>query len=498
MDAVFSCCSACNLATLLPFNTLVGMVSLPLPLTVHTVVMGRRRSRERSPRSTRHRSRSISRSKDDSHSSRSHRHTGDHHHSSHRKKHSKRKAHKSHHHSHHSGDSGRSRRRTVEISIGKDDLKSVLGSQAEFLFTSKADDGTSDSDVSSIDISGVDRGSHERGRTSVEHEFGVEKYDELSTQLKSGSPLCVFEGSSNVKGPMKIVLKGLQDEEKGENTMQKTHFHVNSHSLARSPQCNQMPDSRWHSDDEHSHSEQRERSLSGSREGSWEQAWEHSKDRTKDRSRDRSRDRARRSRNSSSDLFHGRSKDRSLDRSRRSRDRSRARSRDRSMDRSRDRPRRSRDRSRARSRDRSMDRPRRSRDRSRARSRDRSRDRLRGLRARSRESHHHSPRRSSSSDREHSYRSRAKQQKNRAEAPPPVLSKKRAEINEYTSICQQISAIDYLSVLSNGQEGATEIAASGVGGEVGSGVAAVVHPYRDPFAVKEAGSIATTSGVWFC
>ena len=451
MDAVFACCCACILATLFPFNTLVGMVSFTLPLSVHTVVMGRRRSRERSPRSTQHRSRSISRSKDDNHSCRSHRHTSGHHHSSHRKKHSKRKAHKSHHHNHHSGDSGRSRRRTVEISIGKDDLKSVLGSQAECLLTSKADDVTSASDVSSIDSSGVDRGSYERGRTSVEHEFSVEKYDELSTQLKTGSPLCVFEGSCNVEGPMKIVLKGLQDEEKGGNTMQKTHFHVHSHSLAHSPQCKQMPDCRWHSDDEHSHSEQRERSLSGSREGSWEQAWEHSKYRTKDRSRDRSRDRARKSRNSSSDLFHGRSRDRSRDRSRRSRGRSRARSRDRSRD-------------------------------------------------RSRESHHHGPqRRSSSGDREHSYHSRAKQQeKNRAEAPPPAMSKKRAEINEYTSICQQISVSHYSSVLSNAQEGAAEIAASGVGGEVGSGVAAVLHPYRDPFAVKEAGSLATTSGVWFC
>ena len=78
------------------------------------------------------------------------------------------------------------------------------------------------------------------------------------------------------------------------------------------------------------------------------------------------------------------------------------------------------------------------------------------------------------------------------------MSKKRAEINEYTSICQQISVSHYSSVLSNAQEGAVEIAASGVGGEVGSGVAAVLHPYRDPFAVKEAGSLATTSGVWFC
>ena len=74
------------------------------------------------------------------------------------------------------------------------------------------------------------------------------------------------------------------------------------------------------------------------------------------------------------------------------------------------------------------------------------------------------------------------------------MSKKRAEINEYTSICQQISVSHYSSVLSNAQEGAAEIAASGVG----SGVAAVLHPYRDPFAVKEAGSLATTSGVWFC
>lgn len=175
------------------------------------------------------------------------------------------------------------------------------------------------------------------------------------------------------------------------------------------------------------------------------------------------------------------------------RDRLKRRLKDRSKDRSRGR---SRDRSRRRSRDRSSDRSRRrSRDCSRDRSRDRSRRRLRD---RSRENHrsrlHRSPRsRSSSSDRVHSYGSRAyQQQQETSQANPiPVLSKKTTEINEYTSFCQQISSSHYFSVLSTAQQCATEIAAAS---GMGSGMtAAEVPPYRDPFAVNEAGSVATAS-----
>ena len=71
------------------------------------------------------------------------------------------------------------------------------------------------------------------------------------------------------------------------------------------------------------------------------------------------------------------------------------------------------------------------------------------------------------------------------------MSKKLTEIYEYTSICQQISASHTLSMLSTAQQCATEIVTSGVGG----GVAVEVRPYRDPFAVKETGSVATSSEV---
>ena len=413
--------------------------SPPLSLSLHPVRMGRRRSRERSC-STRHRSQSRSRSKD-RHSSHSHRHKGDHHYGRHSKKGSKHKGRKDYHRGHHYGDSESSRRRTVEISIGKEDLQKVLGSDAELLLANKAEeDITSDSDAFSTDNNEVDRTNHERGGAKVEPEFGTGKYNELLSQLKTGSPLHAFEGTSGVKGPMRIVLKGQKDEGKAENTVERAYSQPNSsshshscsrslsHSHSHSPPCNQKHPSRQHSSDERSHSKQRKRSQSRSR----------SRDRSR-RSRDRSRDRLKR--------------------------RSRGRSRDQSRD----------------------------------RLRDRSRSRSRRLRENSRESHtsryHHSPRRrSSSSDREHSYRSKSNQQKKSQAKTQPVLSKKAAEINEYTSICQQISASHYASVLSTAQQCVTEIAASGVG----DGMVAEMHPYRDPFAVKEAGSTATSSEAGFC
>ena len=386
----------------------------------------------------------------------------------------------------------------MEISIGKDDLKKVLGNEVElFLANKREDEATSDSDASSADSYKVDKEGAEVGRVKVGYECGTENCDKVSTQLKIDSPLSAFEGRSNLKGPMKIVLKGLKNEGIVEKTGESTYSR--SRSRSHSPQ--------WPKQKHRSgrHSSLRQNSRSRSRDRSFDRAWDRMTDRSRDQLSSTSRDRLkRRLRDSSRDR---RSRDRSRDRSG---DRSRRRSRDHSRDRSGDRSRRrSRDHSRDRSGDRSRRRSRdwsRSRDRSRRRSRDHSRDRSgdrsrRSLRDRLRENRRSRlrHRRSSSSDEEHSYGSRTNQQQEETSQSKaiPVLSKKTTEINEYTSFCQQISSSHYFSVLTSAQQCATEIAAVS---EVESGVmASEVPSYRDPFAINTAGSAASTSkGAWLC